>query len=238
VIDSPSPNHGPRPVGIPVDILVLHYTGMQTAEAALDRLRDPAAGVSAHYLVEEDGRIHALVPESRRAWHAGVSVWRGVRDVNSRSVGIEIVNPGHEWGYRPFPAEQMVAVTALCRAVLDRHPIPRANVVGHSDIAPARKTDPGELFDWRGLANAGVGLWHGLSGAGRLPVDLGAALRLLRVIGYGVPPTAGMNTETRAVLRAFQRRFRPDRIDGGVDSATMARIAAMASLTVAAGGIV
>lgn len=237
MIDSPSPNHGPRPAGAPVDILVLHYTGMQSAEAALDRLRDPAAGVSAHYLVEESGRVHALVPENRRAWHAGVSAWHGVRDINSRSIGIEIANPGHEWGYRPFPANQMAAVTALCREVLGRHPIPPANVVGHSDIAPTRKADPGELFDWPSLAAAGIGLWPGPPDGSRLPVDLDATLRLLRIIGYDVPPGVGMTTDTRAVLRAFQRRFRPTRIDGGLDSAIMARIAAVASLTVAAGGV-
>ncbi len=141
-------------------MLVLHYTGMQTAAAALARLCDPAAKVSSHYLVDEDGAVHALVEEQNRAWHAGVSFWRGATGLNDRSIGIEIVNPGHEFGYRPFPPVQMRAVRALCHGILARWPgIVARNVVAHSDIAPNRKQDPGELFDWRGLAQAGIGLW-------------------------------------------------------------------------------
>ena len=153
----PSPNQDSRP-GLAIDHLVLHYTGMRSAEAALARLCDPAAKVSAHYVVDEDGTVYALVEEARRAWHAGVSYWRGVRQLNDCSVGIEIVNPGHEFGYRAFPRRQMAAVEALCRHILARHDIPARNVVGHSDVAPDRKQDPGELFDWPGLAAQGIGV--------------------------------------------------------------------------------
>src|SRR5579875_1706400 len=157
--DAPSPNQDDRPPGTPIDILLLHYTGMRSAAEAIDRLRDPVARVSSHYVVEEDGQIWRLVPEERRAFHAGVSHWRGHETLNGRCIGIEIVNPGHEWGYRPFPALQMAAVCDLCLEILGRHPIPARNVVGHSDVAPDRKQDPGELFDWQGLAANGVGLW-------------------------------------------------------------------------------
>lgn len=211
-------------------MLVLHYTGMHSGAAALDRLCDPAAAVSAHYLVEEDGTVYRLVDEARRAWHAGVASWRGVTDVNSRSIGIEIVNPGHDWGYRPFPPVQMASVVALCHGLVRRHPIPPAHVVGHSDVAPARKTDPGERFDWPGLAAAGIGLWHGLTAADRLPPRAATARRLLRVIGYDVAPGGGIAPAERAVIRAFQRRFRPARVDGALDGETMARIVAMAVL--------
>ena len=154
----PSPNYDSRG-GASVDMLVLHYTGMPTAEDAIVRLCDTNARVSAHYVVDEDGLVFQLVEEQYRAWHAGVSGWRGNTNINARSIGIEIVNPGHEFGYRPFPAVQMQAVTALCKAVLGRHSIPARNVVGHSDIAPERKEDPGELFDWVRLAREGIGLW-------------------------------------------------------------------------------
>ncbi|TDQ83951.1 N-acetylmuramoyl-L-alanine amidase [Dongia mobilis] len=198
LIDAPSPNHDSRD-GQQVDILLLHYTGMKTGEEAIQRLRDPAAKVSAHYVVEEDGRIFHLVAEERRAWHAGVSAWRGHTNTNARSIGIEVVNPGHEWGYRLFPPAQMQAVLALSRAILSRHRIPPRNVIGHSDVAPARKEDPGELFDWRGMAAAGVGLW---------PVPRAATwersefFARLAEYGYGVEDEA-------AAARAFCRHFRP-----------------------------
>jgi N-acetylmuramoyl-L-alanine amidase len=155
-IDHPSPNHAARPEPARIDMLVLHYTGMITAAAALERLCDPDARVSAHYVVEENGVIRQLVPETRRAFHAGVSCWAGESDLNAVSLGIEIVNPGHDWGYRRFPQEQMAAVEGLCRDLVARHPIPPHRVVGHSDIAPERKSDPGELFDWARLARAGI----------------------------------------------------------------------------------
>lgn len=213
-----SPNQDARPDRAPIDHLVLHYTGMRSAEAAIARLCDRVAKVSSHYVVEEDGAIHALVPEHRRAWHAGVSFWRGARALNDRSIGIEIVNPGHEFGYRGFPVEQMEAVAALCRAVLARHPIPRRNVVAHSDIAPDRKQDPGELFPWPWLADRGVGFWTGgIAAPGDLIADLAA-------IGYDV------SLAPAVVVAAFQRRFRPARIDGVADVETAGRAAAVREL--------
>ena len=213
-----SPNQDARPDRAAIDHLVLHYTGMRSAEAAIARLCDPAAKVSSHYVVEEDGAIHALVPEDRRAWHAGVSVWRGARALNDRSIGIEIVNPGHEFGYRGFPAEQVDAVVSLCRAILARHPIPPRNVVAHSDIAPDRKQDPGELFPWSWLAERGVGLWC----RGIAPV--GDVMAALAAIGYDI------SLDPAAVVAAFQRRFRPARVDGIADAETAGRAAAIRGL--------
>lgn len=210
--DAPSPNVDARPPGIPIDMLILHYTGMQSAQAAIDRLRDPVARVSSHYVVDEDGTVWRLVAEEQRAWHAGVSHWRGHSVLNDRSIGIEIVNPGHEWGYRPFPAMQMAAVCDLCLGILARHPIPARNVIGHSDVAPDRKDDPGELFDWRGLAANGVGLWPGASG--REARDVTAALR---DIGYG-------DGDLATTLRAFQRHWLPNAVSGVADAATRARL--------------
>src|SRR5215471_13465375 len=206
----PSTNHDSRGNPPRIDMLVLHYTGMTSAGAALQRLCDPVARVSAHYVIAEDGRIWRLVSESRRAFHAGRSCWEGESDLNAVSIGIEIVNPGHEWGYRPFPDEQMAAVERLCGALLSRFPIPSHRVVGHSDIAPDRKSDPGELFDWSRLARAGVGIWpepatdltrgrgHGIGLVARA-----CALADLAAIGYCV--TAGSESICAA---AFQRRFR------------------------------
>ena len=200
---------------MPIDILLLNYTGMQTAQAAIDRLRDPAASVSSHYVVEEDGTVWQLVEEAKRAFHAGISHWRGHSALNERSIGIEIVNPGHEWGYRPFPAAQMAAVTELCQGILARHPISARNVVGHSDVAPDRKEDPGELFDWPGLAENGVGLWPA---GGADPLAEAGVEAGLRAIGYPVPDLA-------TTLRAFQRHWRPSRVDGMADAETRSRIA-------------
>lgn len=219
VTDAPSPNHDDRPDGAPVDMLILHYTGMRSGAAAIDRLCDPAAKVSAHYMVEEDGRVFRLVPESRRAWHAGISHWRGASGLNARSIGIEVVNPGHEHGYRPFAALQMAALCDLCLGILARHPIPAWNVVGHSDVAPDRKEDPGEFFDWEGLAAHGVGLWP--REAGRAGGD---ALRLLGTIGYRT------DLPLPVLLRAFQRHWRPGRVDGVADTETLARLHAVAAI--------
>jgi N-acetylmuramoyl-L-alanine amidase len=203
-------------------MLVLHYTGMTTVAAALDRLCDPAARVSAHYVVEENGNIWRLVPERRRAFHAGRSCWEGESDLNTISIGVEIVNPGHEWGYRAFPTEQMTAVEQLCCDILLRSPIPPHRVVGHSDIAPDRKSDPGELFDWPRLARAGIGIWPNakpdlarVRGRGIGAVERAAALANLAAIGYCVRP----DTEA-IVVAAFQRRFRPERWDGRLDAET------------------
>lgn len=211
-----SPNFDDRPDGTAIDMLVLHYTGMQSGEAALSRLRDRQAKVSSHYLVETDGRIFTLVDEEKRAWHAGRSFWAGHPRVNDRSVGIEIVNPGHEFGYTPFPEAQIAAVTALSQDILSRHPIPAQNVTGHADVAPARKMDPGEKFPWQQLASAGVGLWPAEPVAGPLgPENLTA--ETLSCLGYGLPAETGV--EMAYVITAFQRHFRQERVDGVWDAA-------------------
>lgn len=219
-----SPNHDARPDGTPIDMLILHYTGMRSGAEALARLRDPAAGVSAHYLVEEDGRVFALVDEGRRAWHAGVSHWRGGSGLNGRSIGIEIVNPGHAHGYRPFPMRQMVAVAELCLAVLGRHPIPARHVLGHSDVAPDRKDDPGELFDWQGLAGQGIGIWPEEPAE---PMAAEAVPGMLARIGYRP------DLPLAVVLRAFQRHWRPACVDGVADAETRGLLRAVVQ---AAGG--
>jgi N-acetylmuramoyl-L-alanine amidase len=218
--DRHSPNHDRRNDPARIDMLVLHYTGMQSAEAAIERLCDPDSRVSAHYVVEEGGAIWRLVHETRRAFHAGVSCWEGERDLNAVSLGIEIVNPGHEWGYRPFPEEQMASVEHLCRDLVSRHPIPPHRVVGHSDIAPDRKTDPGELFDWPRLARAGIGIWPAANPPrpGR-EADLAQSLADLTAVGY----CAREELQTKALV-AFQRRFRPILCDGRLDAATATRL--------------
>jgi len=219
LIEAPSPNTESRPEGAAVDTLILHYTGMQSADAAIARLRDPQAIVSAHYVVEEDGTIFRLVPEDLKARHAGISHWRGRSALNGNSIGIEIVNPGHEWGYRHFPAMQMAAVADLCLEILARHPIPACNVVGHSDVSPDRKQDPGELFDWEGLAANGIGLW---------PIEDGPAegdpRELLARIGYRT------DLPLAVLLTAFQRHWRPECVDGVADGGTLARLQSVARL--------
>jgi N-acetylmuramoyl-L-alanine amidase len=213
-----SPNHAARDDPPRIDMLVLHYTGMRSAAEAVERLCDSAARVSAHYVVEEDGVIWRLVPEQHRAFHAGISCWEGEHDLNRVSIGIEIVNPGHEWGYRPFGEAQMRAVEWLCRAILSRHPIPPCRVVGHSDIAPERKTDPGELFDWPRLARSGIGLWPAPgASAHHRPIDRNRALADLIAIGY-------CDAAERPAIAAFQRRFRPRRCDGELDMETVQRL--------------
>lgn len=218
IIDTPSPNFDER--ALPVTMVVLHYTGMQDAASAIARLTDSEAKVSAHYLIAEDGQIVRMVDEEKRAWHAGKSYWRGITDVNSASVGIEIVNPGHEFGYRPFPVAQIDALIPLLQEVTLRHRITRGNVVGHSDIAPARKDDPGELFPWERLARLRLALpsptknlmdphW----------TDAGFLLALER-FGYDV-------NDPLAAIRAFQRRFRPNLIDGIVDGECRAKLLAL-----------
>lgn len=204
-----SPNCDSRN-GAAVDMLVLHYTGMPTAEDALARLCDPAAEVSAHYAIDRTGCVFALVPEEMRAWHAGVSWWAGAKNVNARSIGIEMVNPGHEFGYVPFTDDQIESLIELASAIVARHAIAARNVVGHSDVAPARKTDPGELFDWARLADAGIGLWPRASGPTSAPKP--AAVSDLRAYGYGLPPAVDVAEDV--VVAGFQRHFRPAKIDG------------------------
>ena len=234
VIERPSPNFNARE-GVPgPDILVMHYTGMTTCEEAVARLTDAASKVSAHYTVDEDGTIYAHVPENMRAWHAGASSWRGLSDVNTRSVGIEIVNPGHAFGYRPFPEAQIAAVLELGKAIVARHRTPARNVVGHSDVAPDRKEDPGELFPWKRLAEAGLGLWVEASDGGDAALAPGAtgdrvtALQgALAHYGYGVQATGRFDNFTRLCVIAFQRHFRPAKFDGVADEETLAILRAL-----------
>ena len=219
IIETPSPNFDDRT--LPISMIVLHYTGMQDGPSAIARLRDPDAKVSSHYLIDEDGTVLRMVAEDKRAWHAGRSHWRDIDDVNSASIGIEIVNPGHEFGYRPFPAEQIAALLPLVAAIKDRHEITRGNIVGHSDIAPTRKRDPGELFPWHELARRRLALprpTKNLMDPGW--TEAGFCLALER-FGYDV--------ENRmAAIMAFQRRFRPELVDGEIDAVPLhpARFAA------------
>ncbi|HEV2568311.1 N-acetylmuramoyl-L-alanine amidase [Sphingomonas sp.] len=218
MIDTPSPNFDERDA--PISMVVLHYTGMQDAASAITRLADPEAKVSAHYVVTEDGQVVRMVPEDKRAWHAGRSHWRGITDINSASIGIEIVNPGHEFGYRPFPDEQIDALIQLMQGIKERYGITRGNVVGHSDIAPARKQDPGELFPWARLAKLRLALprpTKNLMDPGWS--DAGFLLALER-FGYEV-------TDPLAATVAFQRRFRPELIDGTIDGECRAILLAL-----------
>jgi N-acetylmuramoyl-L-alanine amidase len=223
----PSPNHGPRPLPGRIDLLILHYTGLTSAVAALERLADPASEVSAHYVVEEDGTVWQLVDEARRAWHAGRAFWAGATDINDRSIGVELVNPGHEHGYRPFPETQLAALETLCRAILARHPISPERILGHSDVAPERKADPGELFPWERLARAGIGLWPDFAaatGLGRAD-DVQATQRNLARIGYDARASGRLDRATQAVITAFQRHWRPANCAGALDAETAQRIA-------------
>ncbi len=227
----PSPNFDSRK-GAPVDILLLHYTGMKDEDAAVAWLADPRSQVSSHYVVQQDGRIITMVDEEQRAWHAGKGSWKGVSDINARSVGIEICNPGHEHGYRPFPDMQIDAVIALSRAIIARHGIAREHVLAHSDIAPDRKEDPGELFPWDRLAAQGVG--HFLPPApiidGRFMAvgDRGepvtALQSMLKLYGYPVDASGTYDVATQKVVEAFQRHFRPERVDGVADSSTVSTL--------------
>ena len=225
---TPSPNHGERRTGRP-DMLVLHYTGMESGAAALARLRDPLSEVSAHYLVFEDGGIVQMVPEVRRAWHAGAGSWKGETDINSRAIGIEIVHPGHAGGLPPYPDAQIEAVIALARDVLSRWPIPPERVLAHSDIAPERKEDPGETFPWDRLAAAGIGhlvppaairdgRFFAQGDAGQ-PVE--ALQAMFALYGYDLPVTGLFDARTHAVVTAFQRHFRQARVDGVADASTI-----------------
>jgi N-acetylmuramoyl-L-alanine amidase len=230
IIDYPSPNFDARERAI--SHLVLHYTGMQSGQQAIDWLCNPASRVSAHYVIEEDGRIFRLVAEEKRAWHAGVSYWRGETGLNNSSIGIEIVNPGHEWGYHKFPKGQMAAVISLCQDIVARHRIRAENVIGHSDIAPSRKIDPGELFDWHKLSKAGVGLpipkLKNIQGATLIPGDTGEDVRSLQEalarLGYNTPLSAVYDRETEIIVTAFQRHFRQGKVDGIADAETRASL--------------
>ncbi len=209
IIDCPSPNFDERDQ--PISMIVLHYTGMKDAASAVDRLRNPEAKVSCHYLVAEDGQILRMVPEEKRAWHAGDSSWRGNQRINSASIGIEIVNPGHDLGYRPFPDEQIEALIPLLADIKERHGITRGNVVGHSDIAPRRKQDPGELFPWGKLARLRLALPRPTKNLMDPNWTNGGFLLALERFGYDV-------SDPMAAIVAFQRRYRPELIDGEVDA--------------------
>jgi N-acetylmuramoyl-L-alanine amidase len=234
---APSPNHDERTDGRQPDIILLHYTGMQTGEAALERLCSPESKVSAHYVVFEDGRIVQCVPEARRAWHAGKSSWAGEADINSRSIGIEIVNPGHEFGYRNFPLRQVAAVISLCKSILTRRgPISADRVLAHSDVAPARKQDPGEKFPWHLLSDSGIGHWVrpaplDLKGQTIEPGDRGEPVRrlqrALKTYGYGIEETGVYEEASRTVVAAFQRHFRPARVDGIADASSVRTLRAL-----------
>ncbi len=222
IIECPSPNFDARPASQAIDMLILHYTGMKSAQDALARMCDQTAKVSAHYCVDEDGTLYRLVPEDQRAWHAGVASWAGTGNVNARSIGIELVNPGHEFGYRAFPEAQMETLVTLAREILARHPIPARHALGHSDVAPLRKEDPGELFDWARLAAAGIGLWPGQPTSG--PDETGLK-QGLATFGYGY-----LDENLRAVVAAFQRHFRPADVTGDADAETAARLTALLAL--------
>ncbi|MEA2991227.1 MAG: N-acetylmuramoyl-L-alanine amidase [Alphaproteobacteria bacterium] len=235
-----SPNNDERRNGKPPDMILLHYTGMAGAQDALDRLCSAESKVSAHYFVFEDGRIVQSVPEARRAWHAGVSSWSGETDINSCSIGIEIANPGHDFGYPDFAKRQIAAVIALCRGIIARRNIAPERVLGHSDVAPARKQDPGEKFPWKLLHNSGVGQWVKPSPV----IERGPRLTLgdehddvhnlqlaLADFGYGVILNGKFDETTRDVVTAFQRHFRPARIDGIADDSTLRTLDALLQKT-------
>jgi len=225
----PSPNHGERAGGQAPRLLVLHYTGMPDAGEALQRLCNPVSEVSAHYFVFENGHVVQMVPEARRAWHAGASFWNGETDVNSASIGIEIANAGHSGGLPPYPDAQIAAVTRLAQDIIQRWAIRPENVLAHSDVAPLRKEDPGELFPWERLAQAGVGHWvrpAPISGGRFLspgesgpPVE--ALQAMLALYGYGVDINGDYDAGAEAAVRAFQRHFRPELVDGVADASTI-----------------
>lgn len=232
----PSPNHGERKNDAKIGMIVLHYTGMSDTEAALRKLCTAGSEVSSHYFVMEDGYIAQCVPEARRAWHAGVASWGGQTDINSFSIGIEIANPGLSHGYPDFPRRQIAAVIALCRSILTRHKIPPYGVLAHSDVAPSRKQDPGEKFPWQRLHESGIGLWikpAPLNQAGKTLVlgDLDPAVGELQAMlaqyGYAVPTSGYLDGATRDVIVAFQRHFRPERVNGEADPSTIATLRAL-----------
>jgi N-acetylmuramoyl-L-alanine amidase len=232
-----SPNHGERKNRAKPDMIVMHYTGMRDAKLALGQLCSPLSEVSSHYVVLEDGHIVQCVPESRRAWHAGQSSWAGETDINSCSIGIEIANPGHDFDYPDFPRRQMAATVALCRGIFTRHRIPADRVLAHSDVAPARKKDPGEKFPWRLLHDSGIGLWvkpAPITTAGGRIFALGdrdpevETLQMsLRNLGYGIEKTGSYDAETMAVVAAFQRHWRPAKVDGIADVSTVNTLQAL-----------
>jgi N-acetylmuramoyl-L-alanine amidase len=242
----PSPNAGERRKGLSPRLVVLHYTGMTSAEQAIEWLANPKSKVSCHYVVDEEGRITQMVPEGKRAWHAGASHWAGEADINSVSIGIEIQNPGHDRGYPDFPLGQMQGIAALCRDIARRRAVPPEGILAHSDVSPGRKIDPGEKLDWGWLARAGVGHWVEPAPldpacADLVPEDetgtIAEAQALLRRYGYDIEVHGGLDARTRVVVRAFQTHFRPKRVDGQLDRATFDTLSRLvAALPVAVAG--
>jgi N-acetylmuramoyl-L-alanine amidase len=227
-ISQPSPNFDARDLAVPLQFIILHYTGMQSGEEALTRLCDPAAKVSAHYVIEEDGRVFQLVDERHRAWHAGKSCWRGITDINSASIGIELVNPGHQFGYCAFPPEQINVLKTLLQDIIKRHKMqPATCVLAHADIAPGRKEDPGELFPWRELAQSGIGLWPQPQESDYAFADDAEVQNLLSTIGYDIPATGSYDQPTRATILAFQRHYHPENLTGTPERETVARLRAI-----------
>jgi len=240
----PSPNHGERRGFLRPQYVILHYTGMSTAEAAITLLRDPSAEVSSHYVVDEGGRVVQLTPESRRAWHAGVSCWRGVSDMNSASVGIEICNAGHDGGLPAFPDRQIESVIELCKDLASRHAIRPERFLAHSDIAPSRKRDPGERFPWAELARAGVGNWveaespseNPVYGRGQEGPNVRGLQTLLSLYGYDIQSNGVYDAKTEVVVAAFQRHFRQAKVDGLADASTVGVLRALLAELPAAHG--
>ena len=225
IIERPSPNHSER--RLPIDMILIHYTDMESAEAALERLVDPKAEVSAHYLIGEDGAVYALVDEARRAWHAGAGFWAGETDINSRSIGIELQNPGHGLGYRDFPPAQIAALEYISRYLVTKYSIPERHLLGHSDVAPGRKRDPGELFPWQALAEAGLGRWPRarkpdggpVIAPGKTHALVAAAQEAFGVYGYGpIRVTGTLDEATEAIVTAFQRHFVPECFAGAPEA--------------------
>jgi N-acetylmuramoyl-L-alanine amidase len=231
VIPHPSPNFNNRDTAVPLQFIILHYTGMKTGTEALARLCDKSAQVSAHYVVEEDGRVFKLVDEGKRAWHAGESRWKDVTDINSASIGIELVNPGHQFGYRDFPAAQIEALKKLTKDIIARHKMnPRTCLLAHADVAPVRKEDPGELFPWKDLAKEGLGLWPVPAEDDYGHAEDDEVQNLLRIVGYDVPNSGAYDRQTRAALLAFQRHYEPDNLTGTPEPETVARLRALVKL--------
>src|SRR5215468_8000374 len=233
----PSANYGERNKGRQPDMILLHYTGMPDVEGAIAQLCTAGTELSAHYIVLEDGRIVQCVPESKRAWHAGVSSWAGEEDINSCSIGVEIVNRGHDWGYPDFPLRQIAAVIALCRGIMLRRKVASHRVLAHSDVAPAHKKDPGEKFPWHSLANSGVGHWVQPAPVvrsetlkiGSIGDDVHNLQQALAKYGYGVPLTGKYDRPTMDTVAAFQRHFRPAKVDGIADRSTLTTLHALLS---------
>lgn len=219
----PSPNYNERPQGFPIKYIVLHYTGMKSAQEALARLCDPASQVSAHYMIDEEGKTFQLVEEKNRAWHAGESYWLGVKNLNDISISIELVNPGHEFGYCPFPSAQIVSLKALLHDIMSRHPLQAPAILAHSDIAPTRKEDPGELFPWEELANEGLGIWPIATQNISPPEKMGEKTELLQAVGYDCRDDVAFH----ASQKAFLRRYHPEALGSGFSFESLCRLRAL-----------